>query len=145
MRHLLSLAILLFVSTTWADAEFSTGPVFADYGAVVAVDATMTIPPGTKFKHSFDVFDAAADGSPNTGFVTAARFINMHARAGVPVDDIELAIVVHGGAAREVAGEDSASADLIAALIDQGVRIIVCGQSAAYRGVAVEDLSLIHI
>ena len=39
-----------------------------------------------------------------------------------------------------MAGENSAGAGLIAALTDHGVRIIVCGQSAAYYDVATDDL-----
>jgi intracellular sulfur oxidation DsrE/DsrF family protein len=127
--------------TTWAgEAAFSNGPVFEDYGPVANVEMTMAIPPGTRFRHSFDVSDPAPAGTPNPRLVTAARFINMHARAGVPAEDIELAIVVHGKAIKEVADEESASAELIAALSSQGVRIIVCGQSAAYYDVVVEDL-----
>jgi intracellular sulfur oxidation DsrE/DsrF family protein len=64
----------------------------------------------------------------------------MHARAGVPNDKLEVAVVVHGKAVKEVADELSANAELVAALIDHGVRIIVCGQSVAYYGVATGDL-----
>ncbi len=64
----------------------------------------------------------------------------MHARAGVPEKNIRVAVVVHGKAVHEVADEKSASAPLIAALTEQGVRIIVCGQSAAYYNVKREDL-----
>ena len=39
-----------------------------------------------------------------------------------------------------MADELSASAGLIAALTGQGVRIIVCGQSAVYYEVATDDL-----
>jgi intracellular sulfur oxidation DsrE/DsrF family protein len=48
--------------------------------------------------------------------------------------------VVHGKAVQEMAGEQSSSADLIAALTEHGVRMIVCGQSAAYYDVATDDL-----
>jgi intracellular sulfur oxidation DsrE/DsrF family protein len=64
----------------------------------------------------------------------------MHARAGVHADRIKVAVVVHGTAVHDVAGEAPASAGLVAALVDQGVRILVCGQSAAYYDVKSDDL-----
>ena len=142
MRYLMPLLILAACATTALADEgaFSKGPVFTGYGPVAAIDITMPIPPGTAFKHSFDVSTPAPTGDPNSTLVSAARFINMHARAGVPVDNIRVAIVVHGKAVKEMADELSASAGLIAALTDQGVRIIVCGQSAAYYDVATDDL-----
>ena len=64
----------------------------------------------------------------------------MHARAGVDPERIEVAVVVHGSAVHDVSGDDSGSADLVAALVDHGVRIIVCGQSATYYEVGTDDL-----
>ena len=64
----------------------------------------------------------------------------MHARAGVDPNRIELAVVVHGTAVHDVSGESPASADLVATLVKLGVRIIVCGQSAAYYDVETGDL-----
>ena len=92
------------------------------------------------FRHSFDVSKRAEDGELNRTLVSAARFINMHARAGVEAEHIELAVVVHGTAVHDVSGDASGSADLVAALIERGVKIIVCGQSAAYYDVETGDL-----
>jgi len=142
MRYLKPLLILTAcASTAWADeGAFTKGPIFTDYGPVADIAATMPIAPGTAFRHSFDVSGPAPVGSPNRTLVSAARFINMHARAGVPNDKLEVAVVVHGKAVKEVADELSASAELVAALTDYGVRIIVCGQSAVYYDVATDDL-----
>ena len=86
MRYLMPLLILAACATTALADEgvFTKGPVFKDYGPVAAIDVTMPIPVGTAFKHSFDVSTPAATGDPNSTLVSAARFINMHARAGVP-------------------------------------------------------------
>lgn len=142
MHYLIPLLFLASCATpALADqTEFSTGPVVVDYGPVAAIDVTMPIPPGTAFRHSFDVSAPAPDGVPNRTLVSAARFINMHARAGVPEKNIQLAVVVHGPAVKEMADELSAGAELVAALTERGVRIILCGQSAAYYDVAVDDL-----
>lgn len=118
----------------------SMGPVFSDFGPVADVDTTMAIPKDVVFRHTFDVSKPSKDASPNRTLVSAARFINMHARAGVAVENINVAVVVHGAAVKETAHPDSPSAKLIAALKKTNVRIIVCGQSAAYYGVATKDL-----
>lgn len=142
MRHFMPLLMLtVCTTTTHADeATFTTGPVFTEFGPVAAVDATMSIPPGTVFRHSFDVATKAASGEPNSTLMSAARFINMHARDGIAADDIQVAVVVHGQAVFDVADNQSSSAALVAVLVENGVRIIVCGQSAAYRDISVDDL-----
>jgi len=142
MRYLTPFLILTACATTaWADeAKFTTGPIFTDYGPVAAIEASMPIPADTKFRISFDVSDPAQAGSPNRTLVSAARFINMHARAGVSEENIQIAIVVHGKAVMEMADELSGSAELIAALTEHDVRIVICGQSAAYYSVATADL-----
>ncbi len=142
MRKLATILILMTIASAASAGEgaFTKGPVFKDYGPVADIDVTMAIPPDAFFRHSFDVSSPASDGQPNRTLVSAARFINMHVRAGVPEKHIQLAVVVHGKAVMEVADETSASAELVAALIGKGVRIMVCGQSAAYYDVATEDL-----
>ena len=120
--------------------SFSAGPVIEDYGPVADVDITVPVPNGAVLRHSFDVATRAEDGELNRTLVSAARFINMHARAGVDADNIKVAVVDHGTAVHDVSGEAPANAKLVAALIDHGVRIFACGQSAAYYDVTTDDL-----
>jgi intracellular sulfur oxidation DsrE/DsrF family protein len=134
---------VLFLLPAIAHADFSsfsTGPAIEDYGPVADVDVTLAIPEDAEFRHSFDVSTRAEDGELNRSLVSAARFINMLARTGVDADRVEIAVVVHGGAVYDVSGDGPFSADLVATLIDHGVRIIVCGQSAAYYDVKTDDL-----
>ena len=140
MRYLILIVVVFSTNVLAGDDAFSLGPVFKDFGPVADVEATFAIPPGASFKHSFDVAEAAKKGTANSTLVSAARFINMHVKAGVSEDDIEVAVVVHGKAVFDVADKQSGSADLVAALVEQGVGIIVCGQSAAYYDVGVADL-----
>ncbi len=129
--------------------DLAPGPVFENFGPVAAVAADFEIPNGVKLKHSFDVSKQADTGALNRTFVSAARFINMHARAGVPVKKINVAVVVHGSAVKDVTnaahygeavGGENVNTALIDALTSKGVRVIVCGQSAAYYEVGNEDL-----
>ena len=142
MRSLsLLLALFILPCISHADAgAFTTGPAIEEYGPVADVEATLTVPQDAVFRHSFDVSGRAEDGKPNRTLVSAARFINMHARAGVDPERIAVAVIVHGEALRDVSRDTTGSGALVAALVDQGVRIIVCGQSAAYYGVTADDL-----
>lgn len=142
MRSVVMFSILsILPCASHADVSaFSKGPALEDYGPVADVDVTLAIPNDSVFRHSFDVAEQATEGELNRTLESAARFINMHARAGIDTNRIELAVVVHGKAVHNVATGVSGNPGLVAALIDHGVSIIVCGQSAAYYGVATGDL-----
>ncbi|ANP47943.1 hypothetical protein ATE48_04030 [Candidatus Viadribacter manganicus] len=127
------------------ESRFTTGPVIADYGPVADVEGAVPIAAHTRFKVVFDVSEGAEPGAVNRGIESAARFLNMHARAGVRPSNIRIAVVVRGSATRDVSlhprpGEENANAALIADLIAHHVDIYVCGQSAAHYEVASSDL-----
>lgn len=154
MRMTLMAAIALAMSAPVAAQEadlsaFKPGPVFADFGPHAPVEGLKPFEATTQFTIAFDVADKAADGARNRGFESAARFINMHVAAGVPESSIDIVVVVHGKAvldlvidearaAREM--EPNASAAMVTAMLDKGVRFVVCGQSAAAYGVTNEQL-----
>ncbi len=147
----LILSALFAVPMAFADGSaFHPGPVIADYGNVASIESDQPIPEDTEFKIRFDVAKQADAGTLNRNLVTAARFLNMHVEAGVPIENIDLAIVIHGGATHDVTSAshygavsedaENANAGLIEALTGKGVRIYVCGQSAAYHDVSKADL-----
>ena len=137
----LLLVLALLTDIALADpGSFTTGPVIAEFGPVAQVESTLPVPENAHFRHSFDVSARADDGEPNRTLVSAARFINMHARSGVDASRIEVAIVVHGKAIYDVSGDAPGNARLVAALLSAGARIIVCGQTAAYYDVPTGDL-----
>jgi intracellular sulfur oxidation DsrE/DsrF family protein len=140
LRRLLATLLVLPVTAGADLSAFRTGPVFDRHGPVADVETTYSIPDDIVFRHSFDVSKQAEDGAANRTLDSAARFINMHARAGISLERIELAIVVHGKAVHDVSGDAPGNAELVATLIDAGVKIIVCGQSAAYYDVATDEL-----
>lgn len=120
---------------------FSTGPVFEEFGPHAPVEGAEPIASLERFSIAFDVAKPADEGARNRGFESAARFLNMHVAAGVPLDRIRLAVVVHGGAAKDlVAREGNGSQAMIEAMLEADVRFILCGQSAAANGIAKADL-----
>ena len=131
-------------------SQFKTGPVFEEFGPHAPVEGAAQIPVDTTFAIAFDVAKAAEDGTRNRGFESAARFINMHVAAGVPEENIRIAVVVHGKASMDLLsdaawaardkGEANPSGAMIRAMLDHGVRFILCGQSGAAHGVSKDDL-----
>ena len=130
-------------------SAFKTGPVFEEFGAHAPVEGMKELPADTAFAIAFDVADKPADGARNRGFESAARFINMHVAAGVPEENIRIAVVVHGKAVLDLISDEArtgremepnASAAMVSAMLDKGVLFIVCGQSAAAYGVTSEHL-----
>ena len=122
-------------------SAFETGPVFAQFGPHAPVEGIGEVPGDTEFSIAFDVAKPADEGDRNRGFESAARFINMHVSHGVPEENIRIAVVVHGKAVNDLlAKPDNTSADMVQVMLGEGVRFIVCGQSAAAYGVTQDDL-----
>ena len=151
MRVALLTAVALAFGAPAVAQEVSYGPVFAEFGPVADVpDADFAIPEDASFHVAFDVSRAAGEGKLNRGFESAARLINMHARAGVEPMENRAAVVVHGAAVLDLLsdaawvardrGEANPSGAMVRDMIDHGVRFIVCGQSAAGQGVAKSEL-----
>ena len=160
MKAVLFMLLLSAASGVLAQdmSAFKTGPVFADFGPHAPVQGMGAVPADTEFAIAFDVAAPAEKGQRNRGFESAARFINMHVAAGVDPENIRIAVVVHGKASMDLlddpawaarqpasadGGEEAAdnpSAAMIRALMDAGVRFILCGQSGAAQGIKQEEL-----
>lgn len=129
---------------------FATGPRIDDFGPHAPIEQATPVAADESIRHSFDVADAADPGELSRGFESVARFLNMLAAAGHDPSMLDVAVVVHGGATLDLLsatayaerkdGADNASLALITALQAEGVRIILCGQSAAANGVAADQL-----
>lgn len=152
MRFFPILAVGLLASSAAlaGPADFKTGPVIEGFGPAAKVPEAQSLPKGAEFRIAFDAAKAAEAGKLNRTLESAARFLNMHGAAGVDPKRIDLAVIVHGPAAFDLLtdaayatrheGAGNASAPLIAALQEKNVRIILCGQTAAYRDIAKSDL-----
>ena len=147
MKILLQSVFLLLLQQTAVaqNTAFNTGPVFSEFGAHAAVEQTTPLKPNSPFKIAYDVAKKADASQRNRHMESAARFINMQVAAGVQADDIELAIVVHGQAVKDVlkptdGTQATPQMKMITEMIEHGVRFYVCGQSAAYYQVKSEDL-----
>ncbi|WP_026376580.1 DsrE family protein [Aestuariibacter salexigens] len=144
------LVSILFSAGALAGLEdFKPGPVIKEYGEHIGI-STMAVDKDAVFKVAFDVAAGAPEpGQVNRRFNSLARFINMHAAAGVKPENIHLALVVHGGAAKELLddkafmqefGTDNKNKPLLQALMANNVQVILCGQSAGAHDIAPDML-----
>lgn len=141
---------LLFTLTITAQNTTKAGPVFSDYGKVYEVpEANFEADLSEPMKALFDISKRFKDREgPNPLIETAARYYNLHLQNGYQADQLQAVLVIHGGAVndllsnthyREKFGKDNPNAPLVAALIDKGIRVVLCGQSATYYGVTLEN------
>jgi len=132
------------------NSAFHPGEVFPEFGKVATIDTDMVIPKRVKFKVLFDADTGAPAGKLNRTLTSAARFMNMHEEAGVSEKNMKIAAVFHGSASYDLVkdasykdkyeGTSNTNTALIKALTDKGVRVILCGQSAAFHGIKNDDL-----
>jgi intracellular sulfur oxidation DsrE/DsrF family protein len=154
-KLILVFALLLCSSATLAGAEkFSKGPLIKNFGAVADINS-VDFPVDTQRMHRvvFDLSTSPDDPEAvNRGIETLARYLNMHARAGVPAGNMQLALVVHGAAGKDVLNNaayqqrlqvDNPNLPLLNALATAGVKTYICGQTAAYRGYAKKELAAV--
>lgn len=151
-RKLIAGLIILFLAGNLYAAETHTGPVIEAYGPVYDVPpGSWNLKKDTHYKVSMDV-SATEDFSSdlNRRIESAARFLNLHARNGIDPKNIEIAIVVHGSAAKDLLqdaayearfNESNPNTAMLAVLHDAGVQIYLCGQTAAHRGFAAEEIN----
>lgn len=147
MRHPLAaiLAIALLFPARLASQEAETGPVIESAGPVFPVpEPDFETPLDLSYRVAFEVVNPpVGPDRVNEQLNTVARFLNMHVRAGVPAERVHVAVVVHGPAGRALLDDEAyrsfegvgnPNIPLIRELADAGVRIILCGQTAAARG-----------
>jgi intracellular sulfur oxidation DsrE/DsrF family protein len=142
-------AILLVSNNSYAKLDdFKDGTVIKGFGKYAPV-ATASVDKHTKMKVAFDVGAPADAGQLNRRFDSLARFINMQVASGVPKENIQLALVVHGKASfdlldkpsyQKLYKQDNPNIPLLQALMENGVRVILCGQTGAAYDITLSQL-----
>ena len=130
--------------------EKKPGPVIPDYGAVWEIpkpDFPTDI--SKDFKVMFDIMNSPdAPDERNAWMETAARFLNMHTQAGVPVENLHVALVVHNKASKDLLedavyqeryGVPNPNSEMLRQLMDSGVEVIFCGQSSLSRNIPMDS------
>lgn len=135
--------------TSFGNLAAEPAPVIKDYGYFYNVPEHKSDLSQAQFKIVFDVGEGAEKGAQNNHINSLARFINMHIAHGVKPENIQLALVVHGGASVDVLAnsyykarfdKDNKTQSLIKQLLANNTQVYVCGQSATHMKVAAEQL-----
>jgi intracellular sulfur oxidation DsrE/DsrF family protein len=127
-----------------------SGPVINSTGFSIKVEnPTFAIPDGHIFKAVW-VIDRADTTGANQQLTTIARFLNLHARHGIPESRLLTAAVVHGSGwpsllsdsayAARYGGKTNPSRELVQELLAHGTQLVLCGQTAGARGIRQEEL-----
>lgn len=149
MKNLLCLLSIIF-STIVYSQEYEPGNLIPEYGHTYTVKSPEFKTDTTSIiKVVFDVNRSFDASEPNKLIETAARFLNMHEKAGVDPKNMKLALVIHGNAVQDALKDSfytekysevnkNPNTPLIKALTKHGVEVILCGQSAAHYKVTRE-------
>jgi len=150
MKHFFLLFLGLAFAKAYAQQPVATpGHVISDFGKTYEV-----VHPDFKtdttaiFKVIFDIAKAPENPSASNPYIeTMARFLNMHEKAGVPLSHINIRAAIHGQAAyslltnelyKEKYGVDNPNIELLMALKEANVSLILCGQTAGARNITKE-------
>jgi len=131
--------------TAFAD-EPTTGP-YVDAGgpAFEVKDRDVPLRDGHKYRVVFEATEYPGEMTDvNRELTVVGRFMNMHGKNGVPLEDLDVAVVLHGRALlaafndeayEKMHGVKNPSLELLHSLADAGVKFYACGQSLGFRGV----------
>jgi len=147
-RYLLVFA--LFICTQGMAGEPSFGPIIEGYGPTYPInDRDVPLEDGFVHKAVFDAAQNRDEKSLNTGLVSVARYLNMHGRNGVAIENMNIAVVAHGAALKTLLadaayrtryGIENPNAELLKRLDAAGVSFYVCGQSMTFGGFDNDEL-----
>jgi intracellular sulfur oxidation DsrE/DsrF family protein len=145
-------AFIASISMTSFSAEPTTGPYVASGGPAFEVkDRDIPLREGHKYRVVFEATEYPGEKTDvNRELTVVGRFLNMHGKNGVPLEDMDIAVVIHGQtlmavlndeAYEKINGTKNPSLQLLTDLADAGVKFYACGQSLGFRGWDKEDLA----
>jgi intracellular sulfur oxidation DsrE/DsrF family protein len=125
--------------------------VINGYGGIYDItDADVRPDPNMKYKIAIDLSNAPKNRKDVNYFLErVARMMNLHVVGGVPPENLQVVVVAHAGATysvlsdekyQEEFGSENPNAELLSALHDAGVQLMVCGQSIRGRDIRKEQL-----
>jgi len=120
--------------------------IIKDYGMFYNIpNPDLNLNATKKYKVIFDVRKTSNDiNTVNPLLNTVARFINMHVATGIPLKNLDIVVIVHGKATKDILNKKTykerfkkknPNLDLLNKLNAHNVKIFVCGQSATHLGI----------
>jgi intracellular sulfur oxidation DsrE/DsrF family protein len=145
MRALIILVIILLSIVSFSqETKIGNKTIIQDFGKVYTVNnPDLILDKNKTYKVIFDIYTDNKDNSKvNPLLNTVARFINMHVQTGVPLENIDVVVVLHGKATKNALTSNAffekyilanPNNKLLIALNNVNVETYVCGQSYAYN------------
>jgi intracellular sulfur oxidation DsrE/DsrF family protein len=141
--------IFVFVGlacNVWAQSPRRINPVVEEYGGIFPIPYAVERPDSTQvYKIVIEVEQVREKPHELSWAVNnVARLVNLHASAGVPRQNLEVVMVIHGEATYTAMNDEAHRAKfkvenpnkgLYTALEKAGVKIVICGQSLINRNV----------
>ena len=144
--RILTFLVIVFSLQLLGAQVKEAGPVIAEYGKVWKIEEPdLILDTDREYKAVFDIMNSPdSHETVNPSIETVARFLNMHAQSGVPIDKLSAVVVIHNKASKDVMsnsaynsryGFDNPNYELIRSLNAAGVEIVFCGQSSLSRDI----------
>ena len=150
MKKVLLMLIAIMAAQLSSAQEWIT-PVIDGYGKIKDFKDVTTLPDDDKeYNIVFDLKDDREMEGSNIGYFKIARMINMLGVNGISADKVNIIAAIHGGATFTALNDakykakyekENPNAEVIQLLKDYGVKLIVCAQATASRGIGAEDLN----
>ena len=158
MKKSVILLLLMLLSSIVSHAQDMVFPAIKGYGGVNPVPFEVEKPdPSKQYKFVMELGNGVEDKTRVADMLDyAARMYNLHRYAGIPKENIQLAIVIYAGATSMVLGNPSyvkrfdkenpnstlanPNGELLEELFRNGIQVIVCGQSMMKQDLLPEDI-----
>ena len=150
MKPILSLFVLFTISSNLF-AQKAQHPIIEKYGGIYAIEEAVNPDSDMEYNIVIDLKLLDRDKeSVNRGLNNVARMMNLHGLGGVNAENLNVAVVIHGGATDLVLTNeayqkryevDNPNLELIDILKEAGVKIYVCGQSLLSREYAQSEVN----
>ncbi len=145
MKKIASLIVAFFVAAT-SFSQDKVNPIIKAFGPVSEIPGEIEKPdPKMNYKLLVDLVMASSKPDTiNLGIEAACTLLNLHGVGGVPKEKINMVMAVHNAAGYNVMNNEAYNArykvdnpnlPMIKALVDAGVKIVVCGQTLKKRGI----------
>jgi intracellular sulfur oxidation DsrE/DsrF family protein len=143
-KNIASLIVAFFIAVT-SFSQDKVNPIIKDFGPVYEIpDAIEKPDPKMNYKLLVDLIMGSKADTINLGIEAACTLLNLHGVGGVPKEKINMVMAVHNAAGYTVMNNeayrarykvDNPNLPMIKALVDAGVKIVVCGQTLKKRGI----------
>ena len=140
MKRSFIILFLFILANSVSQAQDMVFPAIEGYGGVIPVSFEAEKPdPSKNYKFVIELGARVQDKAQVADMLDyAARMYNLHRYAGVPKENIELAIVIYSGATPMVLtnteygerfGQENPNGALLDEFLRNDIQVIVCGQS----------------